>query len=104
MIRLLPQCYVHSTNLSTRQHAYKARVGHLNDGPNCEKRVAHLTGVQLTLPGIPCIYYGTVAHINIALPCADSFVGTEQAFTGHGDGDKYTLSNKHLVSLSYARL
>jgi len=49
----------------------KSRVGYLNGGPLREKKVANLTGVQLTLPGIPCIYYGT-----------------EQALKGYGLGDK----------------
>lgn len=58
------------------QYDEKARVGHINDGPLREKRVANLTNVQLTLPGIPCIYYGT-----------------ELALNGHGNHDKYLREN-----------
>ncbi len=69
-------CVVLKRMLNPRQYDEKARVGHINDGPLREKRVANLTNVQLTLPGIPCIYYGT-----------------ELALNGHGNHDKYLREN-----------
>jgi glycosidase len=39
--------------------AYKARLGADSRSPNLDWQVAHATGMQLTMPGIPSIYYGT---------------------------------------------
>ncbi|MGF1461145.1 MAG: alpha-amylase family glycosyl hydrolase [Leptolyngbyaceae cyanobacterium] len=39
--------------------AYKARFAARSDLPSLYQQVAHVVGIQLTMPGIPSIYYGT---------------------------------------------
>ncbi|MBD2345340.1 alpha-amylase family glycosyl hydrolase [Anabaena subtropica] len=38
---------------------WKQRFAAHNNIPNLYEQVAHVVGIQLTMPGIPCIYYGT---------------------------------------------
>jgi glycosidase len=54
--------------------------------PNRDLQVAHVVGVQLTMPGIPSIYYGT-----------------EQALNGSQDSHDYSLDSRHEYIDRYIR-
>lgn len=66
--------------------AKKARFAANSNVPNLYQQVAHAVAVQLTTPGIPCIYYGT-----------------EQAFDGNEDYHDYNCENSRFGEDRYVR-
>ncbi len=66
--------------------AYKARFAAETRTPNLAAQTAHAVGVQLTLPGIPAIYYGT-----------------EQAFDGSEAYHDYEIEPRRFAEDRYIR-
>jgi glycosidase len=66
--------------------AKKARFAAHGTAKNLEHQVAHAVGVQLTIPGLPAIYYGT-----------------EQAFNGNEDYHDYTVEPHRFAEDRYVR-
>jgi Alpha amylase, catalytic domain len=64
----------------------KQRFAAYSDVPNLYQQVAHVVGVQLTMPGIPSMYYGT-----------------EQAFDGNEGYHDYNLESERLAENRYIR-
>lgn len=69
---------------SSRSH--KERFAAFNSSPNRYWQSAHAVGIQLTTPGIPCIYYGT-----------------EQAFDGNEGYHDYSLEPNRFGEDRYIR-
>ncbi|MEY3825295.1 MAG: hypothetical protein RLZZ148_107 [Cyanobacteriota bacterium] len=66
--------------------AKKARFAAHGTAKNLEHQVAHAVGVQLTIPGLPAIYYGT-----------------EQALNGNEDYHDYTVEPHRFAEDRYVR-
>jgi glycosidase len=66
--------------------AKKERFAAHSHVPNLYQQVAHVVGIQLTVPGIPAIYYGT-----------------EQAFDGNEDYHDYTIEPRRFAEDRYVR-
>ncbi|ACK73588.1 alpha amylase catalytic region [Gloeothece citriformis PCC 7424] len=64
----------------------KARFAADSDVPNLYQQIAHAVGIQLTIPGIPAIYYGT-----------------EQAFDGNEDYHDYNVESRRFAEDRYVR-
>jgi hypothetical protein len=64
--------------------ANKQRFAAYSTVPNLYEQVAHAVGVQLTMPGIPVIYYGT-----------------EQAFDGNEGDHDYSIEGKRFAENRY---
>jgi len=64
----------------------KERFASRNTIPHRFEQVAHAVGVMLTVPGIPCIYYGT-----------------EQAFDGSEDAHDYRIESSRFGEDRYVR-
>ncbi|PZV17426.1 MAG: alpha-amlyase [Pseudanabaena sp.] len=71
-------------DMSCRSH--KQRFAAHNDTPHRYWQSAHVVGIQLTTPGIPCIYYGT-----------------EQAFEGSEDSHDYSIESQRFGEDRYIR-
>ena len=65
---------------------YKARFAANSDVPNRYQQSAHVVGIQLTMPGIPSIYYGT-----------------EQALDGNQGYHDYGIEPEHAYIDRYVR-
>lgn len=65
---------------------WKQRFAAYSNVPNLYEQVAHVVGVQLTMPGIPSIYYGT-----------------EQAFDGNAGYHDYSAEGGRLAEDRYIR-
>jgi glycosidase len=61
----------------------KHRFGGLNTMPRREHQIAHAVGAQLSLLGIPCVYYGTEQALDGTESRHDGGLG------GHGFEDRY---------------
>ncbi|MGK7931392.1 MAG: alpha-amylase family glycosyl hydrolase [Microcystaceae cyanobacterium] len=66
--------------------AKKERFAANSHVPNLYQQVAHVVGIQLTVPGIPAIYYGT-----------------EQAFDGNEDYHDYGVESRRFAEDRYVR-
>ncbi|MEH1925814.1 alpha-amylase family glycosyl hydrolase [Nostoc sp.] len=66
--------------------ANKQRFAAYSTVPNLYEQVAHAVGVQLTIPGIPVIYYGT-----------------EQAFDGNEGDHDYSIEGERFAENRYIR-
>lgn len=71
-------------DMSCRSH--KERFAAHNNTPNRYWQSAHAVGIQLTTPGIPCIYYGT-----------------EQAFDGNEGSHDYSIEPQRFGEDRYIR-
>jgi glycosidase len=65
---------------------YKSRFAAHSNVPNLAQQVAHVVGIQLTMPGIPSIYYGT-----------------EQALEGNQGNHDYSYEPEHAYIDRYMR-
>ncbi|WP_413162218.1 alpha-amylase family glycosyl hydrolase [Capilliphycus salinus ALCB114379] len=77
-------CVIDDHDMSSRSQ--KARFAANSNVPNLDQQVAHAVGVQLTTPGIPCIYYGT-----------------EQAFDGNENYHDYSVEPRRFAEDRYVR-
>jgi hypothetical protein len=71
-------------DMSSRSH--KERFAAHNTTPHRHWQSAHAVGIQLTTPGIPCIYYGT-----------------EQAFDGNEGSHDYSIESQRFGEDRYIR-
>lgn len=77
-------CVLDDHDMSSRPK--KERFAAHSNVPNLYQQIAHVVGIQLTVPGIPAIYYGT-----------------EQGFDGNEDYHDYTVENRRFAEDRYVR-
>ncbi len=89
LTRFLQTGHVHVTVLDDHDMAcrgHKARFAAHNETPHHDWQSAHAVGVLLTVPGIPCVYYGT-----------------EQGLTGSEDDHDYQIEPRRFGEDRYVR-